>query len=287
MNERSLPAARPQVIGFVGLGLLGLAIALRLREHGFELLGWNREPDRLDALALAGGSIAASPREVAERADFLCLCVLDGRAVRDVLSGPAGIFAAPANGKPILDFSTVDPEQTVALAKTAADLGFTWIDAPVSGGGAASAIDEVQHVLDTVAARVTRLGPVGAGQAMKVVNQALVGGGFVLLAEALALARDLGLPVEAVPGCLAGGMADSAALQRAWPRMVAEDFDPPTGRAAQMLKDLDGVDRARRSAGLDLPMLALARERYREYVDCGAGDKETVSITRLYGPGRT
>lgn len=160
-------------------------------------------------------------------------------------------------------------------------------DLTVMVGGTDSVIDAVQHVLDAVASRVTRLGPVGAGQAMKVVNQALVGSTFVLMAEALALARDLGLPVDAVPGCLAGGMADSAALQRAWPRMVAEDFDPPAGRAAQMLKDLDAVDRARRAAGLALPMLELARERYREHVDSGAGETETVSIARLYGPRRT
>lgn len=298
MTDTQRLATRPRVIGFVGLGLLGLALALRLRARGFELVGWNREPHRHDALAHAGGSIAASPREVAERADILCLCVLDGNAVRDVVFGPDGLSAAPANGKPILDFSTVDPEETVAIARRAADVGFTWIDAPVSGGPAAAAvgdltvmvggedaaIDRVKHVLDAVASSVTRLGPVGTGQAMKVVNQALVGSTFVLVAEALALARELGLPVEAVPGCLAGGMADSAALQRAWPRMVAEDFDPPTGRAAQMLKDLDGVDRARRAADLALPMLELARARYRAYVDSGAGEKETVSIARLYGP---
>ena len=125
-------------VGFVGLGLLGLAMALRLRAKGFELIGWNREPDRLEPLAHAGGSIAASPREVAERADILCLCVLDGRAVRDVLLGPHGLSEAPANGRPILDFSTVDPEETVAIARHAADLGFAWIDAPVSGGPAAA-----------------------------------------------------------------------------------------------------------------------------------------------------
>lgn len=301
MSGRSHPTARPQVIGFVGLGLLGLAIALRLRASGFEIVGWNREPDRLQPLASAGGSIAASPREVAERADVVCLCVLDASAVRQVLWGPGGLAEAPSEGRPILDFSTVDPEQTVAIAERASQSGFRWIDAPVSGGPAAAAageltvmvggadpdIDRVQHVLDATASRVTRLGPVGAGQAMKVVNQALVGSAFVLVAEALALARELGLPVDVVPGCLAGGMADSAALQRAWPRMVAQDYEPPTGRAAQLLKDLDAVERARLAAGLNLPMLQLARDRYRTYVDGGAGDKETVSIASLYGPRRT
>jgi 3-hydroxyisobutyrate dehydrogenase len=289
---------RTTTVGFIGLGLLGQAMALRLQSQGFEVVGWNREPERQAMLIEAGASIAASPGEVAERCGVLCLCVLDATAVRDVMFGPRGVVHASTRVRTVLDFSTVDPAQTRAIAGEALAAGIDWIDAPVSGGpvaaktgaltvmvgGRPEAVQGVERILNAVAARVTHLGPAGAGQAMKVVNQALVGGTFVLLAEAMALARELGLPAASVPSCLAGGMADSVALQQAWPRMVREDFTPPTGRASQMLKDLECVDRLRELAGLNLPLLETASEQYRNYVDGGAGDDETVSITRLYAP---
>ena len=117
---------------------------------------------------------------------------------------------------------------------------------------------------------------------MKAVNQALVGSTFVMLAEVLALVRKLGLPAAAVPACLEGGMADSVGLQRVWQRMVAEEFTPPTGRAAQMLKDLRSVDQMRQAAKLGLPLIETAIAQYQRYVDSGAGNDETVAISRLY-----
>lgn len=285
-------------VGFVGLGLLGQAMALRLKSQGFDVVAWNRERERCAPLAAAGASIAGSPGEVAERCDVVCLCVLDAKAVRSVMFGTDGIATAAASGQTVLDFSTVDPAETRAIAAEALAAGIDWIDAPVSGGpvaaqagtltvmvgGGSDAVRGVERILDTVASKVTHVGPVGSGQSMKVVNQALVGATFVLLAEAMALARGLGLPVASVPSCLAGGMADSVALQQAWPRMAQEDFTPPTGRASQMLKDLECVDRLREVAGLGLPMLETATKQYRDYVAIGAGDEETVSIGRLYRP---
>lgn len=117
---------------------------------------------------------------------------------------------------------------------------------------------------------------------MKVLNQALVGMTFVMLAEALALARQLGLPTEEVPQCLHGGFADSIGLQRIWPRMAAQAFDPPTGRAGQMLKDLKNVDAVRASLGIELPLFDTAVNQYRRYVGSAGSDAETVSISRLY-----
>ena len=283
-------------VGFIGLGLLGQAMALRLASKGIPLVVWNREPERCEPLAAAGAVVAASPREVAERCNVICLCVIDGSAVKTVLFGIDGIVQAPRGDRVVIDFSTVDPDETKAIAAQAAASSVEWVDTPVSGGPAAavdgtltvmaggkrSVHDSVSALLDIVASKVTHLGDVGSGQAMKVVNQALVGGTLVLLAETLALVRRLGLPADVVPSCLESGMADSAALQRAWPRMVNEDFDNPTGRAAQLLKDLKNVDRIGRESGLDLPLLATATHQYETYVAAGAGSEETLSITRLY-----
>ncbi len=285
-------------VGFIGLGLLGQAMALRLAAQGVALVVWNREPERVAPLAAAGAVVADSPRGVAERCAVVCLCVLDAGAVQAVMFGVGGVVQAEPRERIVVDFSTVDPDATRAVAARAAAARVRWVDAPVSGGPAAAAdgtltvmlggtpgdVSRIDALLRKVASQITHLGDVGSGQAMKVVNQALVGGSFVLLAEALALARCLGLPAQVVPACLAGGFADSQALQRAWPRMVDEAFDPPTGRAAQMLKDLKNADRIGRAAGLDLALLATATAQYAAHVDAGAGADETLSIARLYAP---
>lgn len=284
-------------IGFIGLGLLGQAIALRMRSQGHDLIVWNREPERHAALVAAGARVAGSPREVAQACGVLCLCVLDARAVRAVMFDEQGVVQAARRPHTVIDFSTTDPQETREMAAASFAAGIPhWVDAPVSGGpvaaqrgeliamvgGQAEVVREVEPILSTVAVKSMHVGEVGSGQAMKTVNQALVGGTFVMLAEALALARELGLPEAAVPACLEGGMADSVGLQRVWPRMVAEDFTPPTGRAAQLLKDLKGVERARVTAKLSLPLVEVATAQYQRYVDGGAGDDETASISRLY-----
>lgn len=284
-------------IGFIGLGLLGQPMALRLLQQGFPLVVWNREPERCAPLAEAGAVLAKSPAEVASRCSTVCLCVIDGSAVNDVVFGAQGMVQAPRTRRVVVDFSTVAPDKTRDLASRARAVDLHWIDAPVSGGpaaaatgsltlmfgGAAGDIAAVEPLLQAVASRRTHVGDVGSGQEMKVVNQALVGGTSVLLAEALTLARRLGLPLDKVPACLEGGLADSAGLQRIWPRMAGEDFDPPSGRAAQLLKDLENVDALRQAGGLDLPLLQAAIGQYRAYVNVrGAGEAETFSITRLY-----
>jgi 3-hydroxyisobutyrate dehydrogenase-like beta-hydroxyacid dehydrogenase len=288
---------KPSPIGFIGLGLLGQAMALRVLQQGLPLVVWNREPERCAKVAAAGAVVAESPAEVAARCRTVCLCVIDGDAVQDVVFGPDGLAQAPRVPRRIVDFSTVPPDQTRALALRARELDMRWIDAPVSGGPSAAAagtltimmgganddIAAAEPVLAAVASRRTHVGVAGSGQEMKVINQALVGGTAVLLAEALTLARRMGLPLDRVPACLEGGLADSIGLQKLWPRMAAEDFEPPSGRAAQLLKDLRVVDAARAAGGLELPLLQAAIGQYRAYVEeYGAGDAETFSITRLY-----
>ncbi|MDR3101001.1 MAG: NAD(P)-dependent oxidoreductase [Paraburkholderia sp.] len=311
MNSSSLDFGSidsSSTIGFIGLGLMGQSIALRLAESGYRLCVWNRESDRYGLLKAAGAAIADSPREVARECDVVCLCVLDAAAVEAVVFGEHGLLSAtnrlpgtnrlPATNRLrlIVDFSTVQPDDTRSFARRAAGASCAWIDAPVSGGpdaakrgeltlmlgGPLDAVRRATPLLSHLGSRISHVGDTGKGQEMKVLNQALVGTTFVMLAEALALARRLGLPLEAVPRCLEGGFADSAGLQRVWPRMAAEGFEPPTGRAGQMLKDLKNVDAVRSSTGVALPLLEAALEQYRRYVESAGPEVETVSISRLY-----
>jgi 3-hydroxyisobutyrate dehydrogenase len=152
----------------------------------------------------------------------------------------------------------------------------------VMAGGAVADIKTVQPIFKDLSANFTRMGDVGAGQTTKMVNQAIVGAGFVVMAEALALAERSGINAAALPGCLAGGFADSALLKRIYPQMQARAFDPPKGYARQLLKDLHALSGLARGLGLDLPMVEAAYARYESHVANGNGERDTASIIDSY-----
>lgn len=285
-------------IGFIGIGLMGAAMVQRLLAQGFSVTAWNREPERLELVVPLGARAAVSPAAVAAESDIVMLCVLHTPAVRDVVLGPDGVAAvkAPAGGL-LIDHSTIDPDATREMAgQLAGAAGWSWIDAPVSGGpqaaregkltimagGARGDFEAAGPVLQALGANVTLMGPVGSGQSAKILNQAIVGAGYVVMAEALALAEAAGLDAAALPACLAGGHADSALLRRVYPQMQQRAFDPPTGYARQLLKDLEAVERFARDRGVALPMVGTAREQYSRYVGQGHGMADTASILRLY-----
>jgi len=167
-----------------------------------------------------------------------------------------------------------------------------WIDAPVSGGpegartgnlvilagGRAEDLVRAQTPMDCLAANMTHMGPLGSGQAAKMVNQLLVGVGFQLIAEAVRFAETTDLDLEKIPACLAGGRGDSGQLQACFNRVVRRDFDPPTGKAGQMLKDMDALLDHARMEGLQLPVTELASKILADYVAAGNGEKETASV---------
>jgi 3-hydroxyisobutyrate dehydrogenase len=289
-------------VGMIGIGLMGEAMARRLLERGHAVTAWNLEPERLDLIRPHGAAAAPSPAAVAEASDILLTCVLHAAAVENCLFGPGGVATArAARGKLLVDLSTIPPEAARALAarlRAAAGMGF--VDAPVSGGppaaragtltimagGAEADVAAALPLLRELGGNVTRLGEVGAGQAAKMLNQAIVGAGFVLMAEALAMAEAAGLDAAAVPAALAGGFADGALLQRIWPPMQARAFDPPLGYARQLQKDLHAVGDFAAGLGLALPVVRAATERFDRYVAEGNGMADSVSVIRLYRPGQ-
>jgi 3-hydroxyisobutyrate dehydrogenase len=139
-------------------------------------------------------------------------------------------------------------------------------------------------VLRDIAANVTRMGPVGAGQTTKIINQAIVGTGFVLMAESLALAQAAGIDAAALPACLSGGFADSELLRRIYVQMLRREFDPPASYARQLLKDLKAVKGFSDSLGLSLPLVAEAAHRYDEFVAAGNAMRDSAAIVDLYKP---
>ena len=287
---------RPR-LGFLGTGIMGSQMTLRLLERGWTVTAWNLEPAALDPLVAAGASRAASPAGVAHASDIVLLCVLNTEAVEAVVFGPSGAAEGARAGLLIVDHSTADPAATRAMAERWRGAGGAgWVDAPVSGGPGAARdgsltimaggedadVRTAAAVMRDLAGNLTHVGPPGAGQTVKLINQALVCTGYAVMAEALILAEAAGLDASRLPAALAGGHADGSLLRKLYPQMQARDFDPPRGYARQLLKDLKAVTTFAHGLGLGLPVIESATAQYAEYVAGGNALADSASIIRFY-----
>ena len=283
-------------IGFIGLGLMGTPIALKMLDAGYPVTVWGRSEEKLQPALEKGAVAAASARAVAEASDVVFLCVTDTNAVEAVVFGADGIAQGGGAGKVLVDHSSIKPEATRSFAtRLCEQCDMSWIDAPVSGGPAGvergtrvvmAGGDEGSHakVCDIVfsyAARFTLMGPTGAGQATKLVNQTLVAVHVAIVAEATQLALDAGIDTALIPEALAGGRADSVVLQDFLGRMVARDFDP-AATISIMLKDLETVAELSRETGTAMPITKLVTELHRLLVAQGLGEADNAAMIRLY-----
>lgn len=282
---------------FIGIGIMGEAMTLRLLERGWTVTVWNLTGDRYAKVAPAGARVATSPAAVAAESDLVLMCVLDAAAVRNCVLGENGLASAPRGARLVVDHSTINPDVTREVAgQLHAATGMGWVDAPVSGGplfardgrltimagGTDTDVATALPAMQDLAATFTHVGALGAGQTAKILNQAIVGTGYVLMAEALALAEAAGLDAAKLPQCLAGGFADSMLLQKIYPQMCARDFDPPRAYARQLLKDLKNVKGFARDAGCALPLIETAVAQYNSYVAAGNEMADAASVSRLY-----
>jgi 3-hydroxyisobutyrate dehydrogenase len=286
-------------LGFIGLGLMGRPMSLRLIAAGYPVTAWNRSREKLAPLIKAGAKAAASPSAVARAADIVMMCVTDQTAAEAVLFGPEGIAAGGEAGKLVVDFSSIAPDSARAFAaRMERECGMGMVDAPVSGGtagaeqgtlaimagGKAEHIERVRPVVMHLAQRFTRMGDAGAGQVTKLCNQIIVGCLFPVIAEAVRLAEGAGVDANALPAALKGGFADSLPLQVFGARMAARQFEPPLGAVSIMLKDLENAAAVARDKGVPLPMARTAAELYRLLEAQGrGGDEPTVLIDLLAG----
>lgn len=282
-------------IGFIGLGQMGAPIARKLLEAGHRMTVWGRNAARLDDFTRAGAKAVASPRDLVTGSDVVILCVADEAAVDAIVFGENGIVAGETAGKLLIDHSTISAAATRRLAgQLGEQAGMPWVDAPVSGGppgvaaktlavmggGDDAAVARAREIIMAYAGRFTHMGPVGAGQTTKMINQALCGVAFIGLAEATRLGLNAGIDVEKIPEAIAGGRADSALLQEYLPRMARADFQP-VGRVDSILKDLEIVAEAARDSGTPMPITGLATELYRLFVAKGLGPEDNAAIITM------
>ena len=283
-------------VGCAGAGILGSAIARRLLSSGFRVGVWNRDAAKSEPLVALGAERADSPADLARERDVVLTCVTDGNAVEAIVFGTDGVGAGGSPGKLLIDMSTSDAGKTREMAARLAEAcGMGWLDAPISGGapaalegrmavmvgGSEADFERARPVWDALAGRCTHMGPSGAGQTTKMVNQVLVSCTFAVLAEACALAEHAGVDAARVPAALEGGRADSRLLQEFMPKMATSEFSVE-GTIAIMMKDLAMIRALADTLGLTLPVTASVTDRYRAMIDDGAGERDCSELVTLY-----
>ena len=278
-------------LGYLGTGLMGGPMVLNLLKAGYEVTVWNRTASKCDAAVAAGARRATSPAELARHSDVVMACLTNASAVEAVLFGPDGV--AEVKGPALfVDFSSMDPEQTRTLGeRLRAANGMGWVDAPVSGGTPAATAGALtimaggreadfamaEPLMAPLAQRITHMGPAGAGQMTKLVNQVIAGCTMAVVAEAVQFAKAKGVDATRLTDALAGGFADSTPFQLLAPRMAAETFENPLGTVAMMLKDLDTVAEVGEGSAA-LPMTETARALMRTACDQGHAQDDISTI---------
>lgn len=283
-------------IGYIGVGLMGLPMAKRLLSLGYQVRAYDLLAQQTAAAAQAGAAAAISPADAVRDAQLVLLNLPTTEAVEQAVFGEQGVASAARPPQLVIDFSTIKVEKCKAFARKLREVcGAGWIDAPVSGGPPASGsgtltvmaggdpaeLERARPLLADVAGRITHMGPSGAGLAAKMLNQLFVGCGHAVLAEAVVLAEAAGIDAARLPECLAGGLADSALLQRFLPRMVKRDF-APQGYVRQLLKDLEMVNEFAAALKAPTPMMGEALSLYRMLAHLGHTELDTVAVLKLY-----
>jgi 3-hydroxyisobutyrate dehydrogenase-like beta-hydroxyacid dehydrogenase len=252
-------------LGFIGLGGMGSRIAERLRRAGHSMTVYDRNAERVEALAKKGAGTARTPAEVAARSEIVLTCVADDAAVEAVLLGPGGALERVLRGALFIDLSTVSPVTSSLLADAVRGKGAAFVDAAMSGstpqaeegslvvfaGGEPVAIERARPILDAIAKTVIHMGQVGAGTTMKLVVNTLLGAGLQILAEALALGEKAGIDRERLAEVLGETAVISPAQRGKLANAVANKF-PSTFPVRLMYKDFNLI--LAHAAVLEVPM---------------------------------
>jgi 3-hydroxyisobutyrate dehydrogenase-like beta-hydroxyacid dehydrogenase len=281
-------------IAWIGLGTMGAPMAGHLLAAGHELHVHNRTRSREERIGEAGAIRAATPAEAAHDADLVFTCVSDSPDLEEIVLGPTGIAASMREGSVLVDCSTVSPATARKIASTLAPMGIGAVDAPVSGGsegarkgtltvfvgGEQAHVQQAIPALEVFSGSITHLGPPGAGQAGKAVNQVLIAGTYAALGEGLALAEREGLPLTELVAALNGGAARSWILENRSKNVIDNDY--PLGfRVALHLKDLGIALSEADRHGLPMAVTRLVAEQEQRLVAAGHGDEDNSVLARI------
>ncbi len=292
--------AAKESIGFIGTGIMGAGMARNLHKAGFPLTVWNRTREKTRPLAEEGISVSESVRALVDASAVVVLCLGDTPDVEAVLFGEGGAAGGDIAGKLFVDCSTVSPEATKVFAARLAEAGAALLDAPVSGGsegatkgtlsimvgGAADDVRRARSVFEAMGKTVTHVGPHGAGQMVKLVNQILVAGSMLAMGEALNFARAGGLDLGTVLAAVKDGAAGSWTLSNRGPQVIADDWRPGFTIDLQQ-KDLRLVRETADALGVPTLGTDIAASLYRVLQRAGLGAEGNHALIKALGlPGR-
>lgn len=282
-------------VALIGAGAMGGAIGERLLATGNRLFVFDLDKAKVEVLVAKGAIAMMSAAEAAGAADYVILSLNSAAIVRRAVFGDGGVTAGARPGTLIIDMSSIDPETTRQLATDASEKGLRWVDSPLSGGapkaltgeltlmagGEPQDVADAHKVLRDVATNYTHMGPAGAGQTTKLINQVLCALNFMAVAEATRLALDAGVDALKIPQALKGGRADSAILQEYLPRFATRDYRR-TGRIDNMVKDLNAAQDLARRTHTAMPLTALCAEVHRLLTAAGLGGEDQAALMEFF-----
>jgi len=279
-------------VAFIGLGVMGYPMAGWLSKAGHDVVVYNRTQAKAEKWqAQHGGAVAATPAEAARGREFVFSCVGDDPDLREVVLGKGGTLAAMAPGTVFVDHTTASADLAREIAAAGEKAGVACLDAPVSGGQAGAengrltvmvggdedGFARARPCIEAFSHNVRRIGPAGAGQLAKMVNQIAIAGLVQGLAEALNFARKAGLDVATVVDVISKGAAQSWQMENRWQTMAAGKFD--FGFAVEwMRKDLRICLQEARGNGAELPVAALVDQFYADVEGMGGSRWDTSSL---------
>lgn len=286
-------------VSVIGVGIMGTAISSRLLECGQDVTVFDLDREKMQVMVERGATAADSPREAAIHAEFVILSLNNAAIVSKAVFGKNGVAEAASADKVLIDMSSIDPESTRQCAARLRDeYQMPWLDCPLSGGapgalggrlavmagGEKNDFERAKDIMQHLCANFTLMGPSGAGQTTKLVNQVLCAVGFQAIAEATQLAIQGGVDVDCIPAALSGGRADSVLLQEFMAKMGRHDYSP-TGRLDNMLKDLEAVQSFASKTRVAMPVTSLTTEIHRLFVAAGKGGEDNAALMKLFnGP---
>lgn len=282
-------------VALIGAGAMGGAIGERLLATGNRLAVFDLDKAKVEALVARGATAMASAAAAAGASDYVILSLNSAAIVRRAVFGDGGVAAGAKPRTLVIDMSSIDPDATRQLAADASEKGLRWVDSPLSGGapkaligeltlmagGEAKDVADAHEVLRDVASNYTHMGPAGAGQTTKLINQVLCALNFMAVAEATRLALDAGVDALKIPQALKGGRADSAILQEYLPRFATRDYRR-TGRIDNMVKDLNAAQDLARRTHTAMPLTAVCAEVHRLLTAAGLGGEDQAALMEFF-----
>ncbi|MDB5084725.1 MAG: 2-hydroxy-3-oxopropionate reductase [Bacilli bacterium] len=282
-------------IGFIGLGIMGKPMAKNLLKHGYELHVHNRSSLAAEELELLGASAHNSPKEVAQAAELVITMVPDSPDVKLVILGPHGVIEGISADKIVVDMSSINPLVSKEIAKQLAVKGAHFLDAPVSGGeigaieaklaimagGEQAIFDRVLPVFEKLGTAVTRVGDIGAGNTVKLLNQIIVAINIAGMSEALALGKKAGLDPTIIYNAIRGGLAGSRVMDTKIQNIADEQFKPGF-RINLHAKDLTNAIAFGNQVDAKLEFTDRIMELFKQLMEEGYGAEDHSALFRTF-----